>query len=115
MSPGWEFSDKIYIPLPVAILDVGPWRQMYPGVGPAPRCFFMSRVPLTQFRLFRTECFIRVQGLTATPGLTWPQDEIRTKIEKKTFARWIIYNSQLLAQMKLENAILSLKLTLILT
>ena len=77
--------------------------------------FFMSRVPLTQFRLFRTKCFIRVQGLTATPGLTWPQDEIRTKIEKKTFARWIIYNSQLLAQMKLENAILSLKLTLILT
>ena len=26
--PGWEFSDKIYVPLPVAILDFGPWRQM---------------------------------------------------------------------------------------
>ena len=28
MSPGWEFSDKIYVPLPVAIFDFGPWRQM---------------------------------------------------------------------------------------
>ena len=28
MSPRWEFSDKIYVPLPVAILDFGPWRQM---------------------------------------------------------------------------------------
>ena len=28
MRPSREFSDKIYVPLPVAILDFGPWRQM---------------------------------------------------------------------------------------
>ena len=34
------------------------------GFGP------MSRVQLTQFRLFWAETFIRVWGLTATPGLS---------------------------------------------
>ena len=44
--------------LPLAILDFGPWRQMCTGYRTAHRVFFMSRVPLTQFRLFWAESSI---------------------------------------------------------
>ena len=49
-----RYPDKIYIPLPAAILDLSPWRQM----------------SWTQmFRLFRAELFNPVRVLTATSGL----------------------------------------------
>ena len=28
IGPGWEFFDKSYVPLLVAILDFGPWHRM---------------------------------------------------------------------------------------